>query len=296
MTKFVLKCVRNSHAPIPLPHLEPVLIGRSASTKIQDTKLSRKQIQLIADTSKKRIHCQILGYNRSKINDKTLGHCQSVQVKPGAKIDLLEGLYEHEISMESEPETEWLSPKSPPKAQNNHWSQGLYNSMQDPGLVVFKDDQICIVKDRYPKAKKHFLVLPIERITTLYDLGADHLPLVNLMVKAAREKIVLNHPEFTFKMGFHAIPSMAQVHMHVISQDFDSDCLKNKKHWNSFNTDYFIPCEKVLDLLKTCGNVQNCQNGDKKDLLGKDLVCNQCSFKPKNMPDLKKHLKTHLKG
>lgn len=32
----------------------------------------------------------------------------------------------------------------------------------------------------------------------------------------------------------------SHVHLHVISQDFDSSCLKNKKHWNSFTTDYFI--------------------------------------------------------
>ena len=28
--------------------------------------------------------------------------------------------------------------------------------------------------------------------------------------------------------------------MHVISQDFDSVCLKNKKHWNSFTSPFFI--------------------------------------------------------
>ena len=34
--------------------------------------------------------------------------------------------------------------------------------------------------------------------------------------------------------------STSHVHLHVISQDFDSPCLKNKKHWNSFNTEYFL--------------------------------------------------------
>lgn len=34
--------------------------------------------------------------------------------------------------------------------------------------------------------------------------------------------------------------SYSQVHLHVISQDFDSPSLKNKKHWNSFTTDYFM--------------------------------------------------------
>ena len=94
-------------------------------------------------------------------------------------------------------------------------------------------------------------------------------------------------------MGFHAIPSMAQVHMHVISQDFDSPCLKTKRHWNSFNTEYFISHSKVLEQLEQHGNFK--KEEDKKELLSKDLQCNQCSYKPKNMPDLKLHLKSHLK-
>ena len=37
-------------------------------------------------------------------------------------------------------------------------------------------------------------------------------------------------------MGFHAIPSMPQLHMHVVSQEFDSACLKTKRHYNTFTT------------------------------------------------------------
>lgn len=34
--------------------------------------------------------------------------------------------------------------------------------------------------------------------------------------------------------------------MHVISQDFSSSCLKTKKHWNSFTTEYFVDAEGNL--------------------------------------------------
>ena len=46
-----------------------------------------------------------------------------------------------------------------------------------------------------------------------------------------------------FKLNWHILGFLffcSHVHLHVISQDFDSPCLKNKKHWNSFTTDYFI--------------------------------------------------------
>ena len=107
---------------------------------------------------------------------------------------------------------------------------------------------------------------------------------------------VTKYPESKFKLGFHAIPSMAQVHMHVISQDFHSPCLKTKKHWNSFNTEYFIPVEKLLELLKNHGTVgSKIRQENKGELLKTDLQCNQCDRKAKNMPDLKSHLEKHLK-
>ena len=107
---------------------------------------------------------------------------------------------------------------------------------------------------------------------------------------------VEKYPESKFKLGFHAIPSMAQVHMHVISQDFHSPCLKTKKHWNSFNTEYFIPVEKLLELLKNHGTVgSKIRQENKSELLKMDLQCNQCDRKLKNMPDLKSHLEKHLK-
>ena len=34
--------------------------------------------------------------------------------------------------------------------------------------------------------------------------------------------------------------------MHVISQDFYSFYMKTKRHWNSFNTDYFIEINDFL--------------------------------------------------
>ena len=30
------------------------------------------------------------------------------------------------------------------------------------------------------------------------------------------------------------------LHLHVISQDFDSPCLKTKKHWHSFTSEFFL--------------------------------------------------------
>jgi hypothetical protein len=52
--------------------------------------------------------------------------------------------------------------------------------------------------------------------------------------------VILITPVFNTRFFFVFLLSTSHVHLHVISQDFDSPCLKNKKHWNSFNTEYFL--------------------------------------------------------
>lgn len=37
------------------------------------------------------------------------------------------------------------------KLKTGHWSSGLKASMEDPSLVVESDEQIVIIKDKYPK-------------------------------------------------------------------------------------------------------------------------------------------------
>lgn len=49
-----------------------------------------------------------------------------------------------------------------------------------------------------------------------------------------------------FKIGYHAAPSMHRLHLHVISRDFQSVCMKTKKHWNSFNTPFFLSSKGKL--------------------------------------------------
>lgn len=41
-------------------------------------------------------------------------------------------------------------------------------------------------------------------------------------------------------VGIHARPSMNHLHVHVLSRDMFSECLKHRKHYNSFNTPFLI--------------------------------------------------------
>ncbi|XP_042341381.1 aprataxin isoform X2 [Plectropomus leopardus] len=175
-----------------------------------------------------------------------------------------------------------------------HWSQGLKTSMQDPKMQVYKDDKVVVIKDKYPKARYHWLVLPWQSISSLKALRDEHCDLVKHMQQVADQMIQQcpHASSLQFRTGYHAIPSMSHVHLHVISQDFDSPCLKNKKHWNSFTTDYFMDSHDVIQMLETDGRV-TVKEGT-SELLKLPLRCHVCRRELPTIPALKEHLKSHF--
>ncbi|NP_001133125.1 aprataxin [Salmo salar] len=178
-----------------------------------------------------------------------------------------------------------------------YWSQGLKASMQDPKMQVYKDDRVVVIMDKYPKAHYHWLVLPWESIPSLKTLRREHCDLLRHMNQVADRIVQQQCPDaglLHFRQGYHAIPSMSHVHLHVISQDFDSPCLKNKKHWNSFTTDYFIESQEVIQMLEKDGKVTVKEGTN--ELLKLPLCCHVCGMALSTIPQLKEHLKSHPYG
>jgi aprataxin len=71
------------------------------------------------------------------------------------------------------------------------------------------------------------------------------------MVQCANE---LLKESCSVKMGFHAIPSMTHLHMHIISQDFTN--VKLKKHYLSMTSPFFVTVNDVIHQLEQQGHVQ----------------------------------------
>lgn len=82
-------------------------------------------------------------------------------------------------------------------------------------------------------------------------------------------------------------PSMRQLHLHVISQDFDSTHLKNKKHWNSFNTAFFRDSVDVMEEVSSNGKAIL---KDEDSMLSMELRCHRCRSAHPNIPRLKSHV------
>ncbi|KAJ3210438.1 hypothetical protein HDU67_005324 [Dinochytrium kinnereticum] len=146
----------------------------------------------------------------------------------------------------------------PVKRSAYSWDQALLKYVDHPekypSQVGKYDDKFVTIRDVYPKAAQHFLVMPRIKIGGIADLRKHHLPLLTGMKERADE-IVEGHTNHRFLIGFHAIPSMKQLHLHVISDDFVAPALKTKTHWNSFTTRFFLPYALVRKTIEEDGQL-----------------------------------------
>ncbi|PRP87894.1 putative aprataxin [Planoprotostelium fungivorum] len=135
------------------------------------------------------------------------------------------------------------------------------NSDANKESIYLQTNDFTVIKDKYPKARYHFLVMSHRKplIMNLKDLDASKVDLLEQMKSVGEDvvqRIQAQNPDVEFKIGFHAQPSLNLVHMHVISQDFDSPCIKNKKHWNSFTTPFFVQADQFIEMLERDKKIQ----------------------------------------
>jgi aprataxin len=86
--------------------------------------------------------------------------------------------------------------------------------------------------------------------------------------------------------GIHASPSMNHLHVHVLSVDRCSPCLKHRKHFNSFATPFFIELD---DFPLARDDVR--RHPGREGYLQRDLKCWRCGT---NFGNKFAQLKDHL--
>ena len=161
---------------------------------------------------------------------------------------------------------------------------GLY--LQKPAsfpsdVVVYHNPSFVVVRDMYPKASVHLLLLPrtTER-NTLHPFFAfqDEALLAATKVEAQKVRILVGEElrrlfgkvsvaervrreaiasgvegemppgrdwASDVMVGVHAGPSMNHLHVHILSRDMVSPCLRHRKHYNSFKTNFFVRLEEL---------------------------------------------------
>ncbi|XP_012267984.2 aprataxin [Athalia rosae] len=184
---------------------------------------------------------------------------------------------------------------SEPPAKKGHWALGLVDSMKDPELLVEDDDKVVVIKDKFPKAEFHYLVLPKEDIPSILTVRKEHEDLLKHM-ESVGTNLAAKHPHREFQLGYHSVPNMQRLHLHVISTDFNSTCLKTKVHWNSYTSPFFRSSQDIRRELNENGKIKKMSCEECDAYLKGPLKCHKCSTIPKNMPDLKRHILSHIKN
>ena len=129
-----------------------------------------------------------------------------------------------------------------------------------PDRVLMQTHHVVVVYDVYPKARVHVLLLPRDETLRGPDaLRAEHAPLLRHMAHLAAwlaPQLRALHPGLPpLRCGFHAVPSMSHLHLHLLSLDFASPELKRPRHWTIFNTDYLVPPAAWAEQLERHGRV-----------------------------------------
>lgn len=181
---------------------------------------------------------------------------------------------------------------------------------EDGSLVIFHDSKVVIVTDGFPKSTFHLLILPRSPQLTKSDptialtdsVKKKMEPYIETAINYTRDEFVKRYEikdesirdhfiEKFIQIGVHTIPSMNNLHIHVITKDFHSPRLKNKKHYNSFNTGFFVNWD---DLPLEHASKQ-AKEVEEKYIKKHDLICSYCGENFTNkFAQLKKHLEAEF--
>ena len=196
--------------------------------------------------------------------------------------------------------------------------------------VLFEDEKCVIIKDAYPKAAIHLLLIPKEtflvkssaqefipsdlpKLLQLHETGKQFAKALGLYLDNKGEESAMKisdiHSPFLedlkrrknlqnfgeFQYGYHIIPSLYPLHLHIITNDFISPFLKNKKHWNSFTTKYFMEIDVIENYLHSNQELHKILKIENyENLLKNPLSCHLCQSTFPSIPSLKNHLLFHF--
>jgi len=144
--------------------------------------------------------------------------------------------------------------------------------------IFFENDEFVVIYDAYPKSRIHLLIMAkTEFIKGISVLIPEHIPIIRGMIDLSQ--IIISHfADLGIEIwhGFHAIPSLSPLHLHLISTDFSEPALKKNIHWNSFTTAFFVAPEHVLSTLKSGNPIHIDKQIYKAIKNQKPLVCPKC--------------------
>ena len=175
-----------------------------------------------------------------------------------------------------------------------------FNRHEEHRSLFLRCEPFIILYDQFPKSKVHLLVLhrnpSYKSLKMLRKEERGHTELLCGMLTVGehlKSALGKQYPRWSFISGFHAIPSLEPLHMHVMSLDLESPCLKKKKHYNSFSTPFFLEGKFVWKNFTAHGYLTLLREEKipyYHELESGPMVCLWCEQPLSNMPDMKDHV------
>eukprot|EP00475_Leptophrys_vorax_P025862 TRINITY_DN3619_c0_g1_i4.p1 TRINITY_DN3619_c0_g1~~TRINITY_DN3619_c0_g1_i4.p1 ORF type:complete len:324 (+),score=55.17 TRINITY_DN3619_c0_g1_i4:147-1118(+) len=140
-------------------------------------------------------------------------------------LHLFRELYFMHFERSSSQQLIYSAPSRPPP-HTSDWQDVLYSYVISSSMSgkFYEDSEFTVVYDGYPKAKYHLLLLPrgkAFRRFSVSNLRSDHLEMLMKMRNRARWIIYrLGESWQNFRVGFHSVPSLNHLHMHIIVSVF----------------------------------------------------------------------------
>ncbi|KAI0362144.1 hypothetical protein OH77DRAFT_1441395 [Trametes cingulata] len=195
-------------------------------------------------------------------------------------------------------------------------------AMMDPvqipdSVKLCYSDTSVTIHDKWPKGMYHELVLPLIRpplrpenlrdLRSLLMLPREEAKAILVGLrrdaleakKLIEEEMVRQHGfSWGMQIGFHALPSVEHLHLHIVSSDFLGEGFKTKRHCNSFHPrlGFFLDIDEVIrwfdpDIEPTWFAMKaSLEKKEYEDLLRGSMSCPHCDEPFKTMPKMHKHL------
>jgi histidine triad (HIT) family protein len=89
-----------------------------------------------------------------------------------------------------------------------------------PADKVFENERILVIKDLFPRAPVHLLIMPKKEIPNLQSVAKEDLPLISEMVEIAqelaREHGIAEGYRLIVNNGAEAGQSVSHLHFHLV--------------------------------------------------------------------------------
>ena len=200
--------------------------------------------------------------------------------------------------------------------------------------VIYYNDDWVLIHDLYPKASLHMLLLPRDpavydvhplhafaEIPGFLEKTRKELEVVMPIATSELRRLHGSHsakererqaamdsdeppmPDDLppgrnwaqeLKIGIHANPSMNHLHIHILSRDMRSECLKHRQHYQSFNTEFLVTIEEMP---LSSEEIEARRNGGGEMLSGRGMQCWRCGREfGVQMKKMKAHLEEEFEA